>query len=125
MNNNKQIEIMTTKTATFYKTTKENLIKEIELSIANNKDNNFNYLYTLALSMIKNNNERNICPFNDLYFSLTEKQESFINAMKNKYQYPNNGVVYLFLSNGLKAQLSFYNPTTNKKTYITFLITKQ
>jgi hypothetical protein len=112
---------MTTKTAEFYKTTKLELQNLIEKAILNNEDKKLNYLYNLALSMIKNNNEKSMCPFNSLYFQLSDKQEIFINSVSNKVNY-NEAKSNLFLENGLKAKLSFYRPTTNKKTYITFLI---
>ena len=112
---------MTTKTAEFYKTTKKELENLIEKAILKNEETKFNYLYNLALSMIKNNNERSMCPFNDKYFSLTEKQELFINSIFNKVNY-DESKSNLFLDNGLTAKLSFYRPKTNKKTYITFII---
>ena len=112
---------MTTSTAKFYKTTKLDLFLNLEKAILKTDEPKYIYLYNLALSMIRNNNEKLMCPFNTLYFSLSEKQENFINSIASKVLY-NENESSLFLENGLKAKLSFYKPTTNKKTYITFII---
>ena len=114
---------MTPSTLKFYDLSKEELYLLIEKAILNNYEKKYNYLYNLALSMMKNNDGKSICPFNNLYFQLSDKQEKFVSDVAGKVCY-NESRSYLFLENGLKAKLSFYKPTTNKKTYISFIISK-
>jgi len=83
---------------------------------------------TLFLSMIRQNGGRYVCPFNPWYFSVTEKQASFLKNRLNRWveskdRYQSESSVFMvFPQEANPVELQIYNPNGKNKTYIGILL---